>query len=284
MQTRTKAWLVSILLTAAMVQAQSTTLSACKGHILTVEEQLASTEAASKCDGMSPACERISKDTNYVVFVGTVTEVTEAPAKMMLDGACTDTTVQTVTLLVKESLSGTLPASISLHGGYINGYWFRKKETVLVFARKLPDGSFLASGCQTSSMASPLDWPIKDDLAYLRSRDKLPPTSSLFGNTWAVLPPEVNDKAGAVGFGGQSLTITGPITSKVTTSKNGEFRLDNLPPGKYHLHLDSSLPTYPSLDQETEILPRGCAEIRFYIESEADYKRIASSFLRPGSK
>jgi hypothetical protein len=94
----------------------------------------------------------------------------------------------------------------------------------------------------------------------------------------------VNDKASAVGFGNQSLTIDGPVATKITTSKEGDFRLDNLPPGKYTLHLDSSLHVEPALDQQAEILPKGCAAVRFYIESNADYKRITSSILKARAK
>lgn len=280
---RTKVWLASFLLVAGGTHAQQTTPSMCESQPLSIEEQLASVQASSKCDGMSPACERISKDSDDLIFVGTVTKLTEAPGEMYIDDACTDTTVQTVTLLVKESFSGPLPQTITVHAGYINGYWFQPNTTALVFARKLPDGTIFVSGCQTTPIGS---WfpETKEDLAYLRSRDKLPPTGSLIGNTWAVLPPNVNDKAMAVGFGGQSLTIDGPISTKITTSKAGEFRLDNLPPGKYALHLASSLRVYPALDQQAEILPKGCAEIRFYIESETDYKRIVSSILKPRGK
>ncbi|HEY4380601.1 MAG TPA: carboxypeptidase-like regulatory domain-containing protein [Acidobacteriaceae bacterium] len=274
---RTKVSLVSYLLIAAFAQGQPASPPVCQGKPLSIEAQAAS--APSKCDGMSPACERISKTSNYLIFVGTVTHIAEAPAPMLLDGACAETKVQTVTLQVKESLSGSLPTTITIHGGYINGYWFRLKETALVFARRFSDGSVLASGCQTEPIGA---WfpETNQDLAYLRSRDKLPPTSSLLGNTWAVLPPEINDKAGAVGFGGQSLTISGPVSSRVTTSRNGEFRIDNLPPGKYTIHLDSPLHVYPAVEQQTDLLPKGCAEIRFYIESEADYKRITSAILK----
>jgi hypothetical protein len=232
---------------------------------------------------MSPACERISKTADDLIFVGTVIKVVEAPAMMLLEGTCTDTKVQTVTLLVKESFSGSLSQTITVRAGYINGYWFKPKETALVFARKLPDGTIFVSGCQTEPLGS---WfrRTSEDLVYLRSRNKLPPTGSLLGYTWVVLPPAVNDKAIAVGFGNQSLTIDGPVSTKITTSNNGEFRLDNLPPGKYTLHLDSSLPVYPALDQQAEILPKGCAEIRFYIESEAEYKRIMSSIQKARAK
>jgi hypothetical protein len=276
---RTKVWLVSFLLIAGGAQTQQPTPSICKGQLLSVEEQLASAQASSKCDGMSPACERIPRDPDDLIFVGAVVKLTEAPGEMLLDGTCTDTKVQTVTLLVKESFSGSLPQTVTVHAGYINGFWFQPKTTALVFARKLSDGTIFVSGCQTEPIG---DWfpEAKEDLAYLRSRDRLPPTGSLFGNTWAVLPPEVNDKAIAVGFGSQPLTISGPVSTKVTTSMNGEFRLDNLPPGKYTIHLDSSLHVEPALDQQAEILPKGCAEIRFYIESEADYKRITSSILK----
>jgi hypothetical protein len=232
---------------------------------------------------MSPACERISKAADNLIFVGTVTKLTEAPATMLLEGVCTETTAQTVTLLVKESFSDFLSPTITVRAGYINGHWFKPKETALVFARKLPDGAIFVSGCQTEPVAA---WfpQTNEDLAYLRSRDKLPPTSSLFVNTWVVLPPDANDKAVSLGLGGQSLTVDGPISTKITTSKDGEFRVDNLPPGKYTLHLDSSLPVYPALDQQAEILPKGCAEIRFYIESETEYKRILSSIPKAGAK
>jgi len=280
---RAKVWLASFLLIAGGAHAQQPTPSMCKGQPLSIEEQSASTQASAKCDGMSPACERIPKDSDDLIFVGTVTKLTEAPGEMLLDGACTDTTVQTVTLLVKEKFSGSLPATITVHAGYVNGHWFEPKETALVFAKKMPDGTFFVSGCQTEPIAN---WSptAKDDLAYLRSRDKLPPTGSIFGNTWAVLPPAVNDKAIAVGFGGQSLTVSGPVSSRITTSKNGEFRLDNLPPGKYKIHLDSPLHVESGVDQGAEILPKGCAVTSFYIESESDYKRITSSILKARPK
>jgi hypothetical protein len=279
---RTKAWLASFLLIPCIAQARPAAPPICKGQPLSIEEQAAS--APSACDFRAPACERIPKDSDNLTFVGTVTKLTEAPGEMYINDACTDTTVQTVTLLVKESFSGSLPQTITVHAGYINGYWFQPKTTVLVFARKLSDGTIFVYSCQTSRIGIPYDSMTKESLAYLRSRDKLPPTGSLFGNTWAVLPPKVNDKAPAVGFGGQSLTIDGPVSTKITTSKDGEFRLDNLPPGKYTLHLASSLPVYPALNQQAEILPKGCAEISFYLESETDYKRIISSILKPPAK
>jgi hypothetical protein len=281
---RTKAWLASLLLIAGGAIAQQPTPSVCKGHPLSIEEQLASAQASSKCDGMSPACERIPKDSDDLIFVGTVTKLTEAPGEMYIDDACTDTTVQTVTLLVKESFSGRLPQTVTVHAGYINGYWFQPKTTALVFAKKLSDGTIFVSGCQTSRVSVPLDWPTKEDLAYLRSRDKLPPTGSLLVNTWVVPNPAVNDKAVAVGFGSQALTINGPVSTRITTSTTGEFRLGDLPPGKYNLHLNSSLHVEPGLGQQTEILPKGCAAIRFYIESDTDYRRIVSSILKSPAK
>jgi hypothetical protein len=232
---------------------------------------------------MSRACERISKATDDLIFVGTVIKLTEAPATMLLEGVCTETTVQTVTLLVKESFSGSLDHTITIRAGYINGYWFKAKDTALVFATKLKDGTIFASGCRTVPVGT---WfpEINEDLAYLRSRDKLPPTGSLFINTWLVPPPAVNDKAVSVGFSGQSVTIDGPISTKITTSKGGEFRLDNLPPGKYTVQLDSLLPAYPALIQQAELLPKGCAEVRFFLESEVEYRRIISSVLKAGAK
>jgi hypothetical protein len=276
---KAKVSLASLLLTAAVAQAQPSVPPVCNGRPLTVEAQAAS--MPRKCDGMAPACERISKASEDVIFTGTVTQVIEAPGQMLLDGACTETTVQTVTLLVKESFSGSLPKAIVVKAGYINGYWFRPKETALIFARRLPDGTIFVSGCQTKPIGTRFP-EAKEDLAYLRLRDKLPPTGSLFGNTWVELPPDVSDKGIAVGFGGQTLSIDGPVSSKVRTSKAGDFRLDNLPPGKYTLHLDSPLHVEPALDQVAEILPKGCAEISFYIESEADYKRITSAMLKAG--
>jgi hypothetical protein len=276
-----RAWLGSILLIAGMAKAQSAAPPRCNGQPLTVEAQAASIPA--ECNGVAPACERIPKSANDIIFTGTVTKLTESPASMLLEGACTETTVQTVTLQVKESFSGSLPRTITVRAGYINGHWFRPKETALVFARKLPDGVIFVSGCRTEPIG---DWfpSAKEDLAYLRSRDKLSPTGSLFGYTWVIPPRSMNDKAIAVSFGGQSLTITGPVSKSITTSKNGEFRLENLPAGTYTLHLDSSLPAYPGLDQQAEVFPKGCAEINFYIESATDYNRITSSMLKARAK
>jgi hypothetical protein len=279
---RTKVWLTSLVLLAGTAQAQLHVPPACKGQPLSIEAQTASVPSA--CDYRAPACERIPKDPDDLIFVGTVTKLTEALGQMVLNGSCTDTTVQTVTLLVKERFSGSLPQTITVHAGYTNGYWFQPRETALVFARKLSDGTIFVSACQTSRIGIPYDSRTKEGLAYLRSRDRLPLTGRLFGNTYAVLPPNVDDKAPALGFGDQSLTIDGRVSTKITTSKDGGFHLDNLPPGKYTLHLASSLPVYPALDQQAEILPKGCAEIRFWIESEADYKRILSSILKPPAK
>ena len=147
--------LLASLTFALTANAQSSATPVCKGHPLTPEAQFAS--APPKCDNIAPACERIPNGTDDLIFIGTVTQLTEAPTQMLLDGKCTETTVQTVTLLVKETFSGPL-------------------------------------------------------------------------------------------------------------------------------HLESSSPVNPSADQEAEILPKGCAEINFYIESATDYNRIISSILKTREK
>lgn len=279
---KTSALLVSLLLMSGILEAQARTPS-CQGQPLSIEAEAASIGAASNCNGMAPACERLPKLAEDLVFVGVVTKMTESPARMMLNGVCEDSIAQTVTLAVQESFSGGLPHTITVRAGYTNGHWFHPKEVALVFAKTLSDGTRLASGCHTETIGT-WNLPAKQALAYLRSRDKLPPTGSLFGFTYAVPPPSVNDRAIPFGFGNQSLTITGPISAKLKSTMNGSFRLDGIPPGSYMIHLDSPWNVEPARDQLAVILPKGCAEIHFVVDSGDDYRRITGAYRKSRAK
>jgi hypothetical protein len=63
---------------------------------------------------------------------------------MVLNGKCSKTFLQTVTVKVGESFVGNASGTITIRAGDINGFYFRSREKLLVFARRQADGTLIA--------------------------------------------------------------------------------------------------------------------------------------------
>jgi len=251
----------------------------CTGLKAVTTAELSQREEVACKLNLAPACERIPQLSDQAIFVATVQKIVETEGRILLDGHCDRTKIQTVTVQVKESFSGPLPTNLVLHAGDLNGEYFNKGETAIIFAKRLNDGTYSVSGCSGTTPVGK-DWPeSKEDLEYLRSRDKLPLTSSIMGAIFVVPPEDGVHKWMGIGFGNQTLAISGPRSIQVTTAKTGEFKIDDLPPGAYTVHIGSSKRVFPSAEQQVNLKAKGCAHIEFGIESAEDYREAVKRFV-----
>jgi hypothetical protein len=283
--------LCSGLLLSATAFGQLTAAD-CKGIQPTPTELLVQhDEPLCRYSVYAPSCERIPNLHADAVFIGTVIRLEKNAGRAMVNGECSNVSVETATVRTKESFTGPLPETVIIHSGTVNGYYFNHNETALIFANKNPDGTFSVSGCGgTKSMTEwythgPRENPqANEDIAYLRSRASLPPAGRIFGNVEVTLPESMSHMNPAFGFGNQHVILNGASSQQAITPRSGEFSFDNLPPGKYFIRIDSLKRVSPFPDSTVTVPPRGCAKVNFYIESAEDYRNILASFKKASSR
>lgn len=78
---------------------------------------------------LKPSCQRLPHYLNQTIFTGTATRVIPAEGKALVDGECSYTSLQTVTVAVKEVFSGNPPKILTFPAGDINGAYFDEKRT-----------------------------------------------------------------------------------------------------------------------------------------------------------
>jgi len=199
---------------------------------------------------------------DQTIFTGTATRVVDSEGRALLNGECSRTLLQTVTIAVKQVFSGHLPQTLTFHAGDINGAYFTQKVTYLIIGDQKPDGTFVANSLVTKPVAE-----AEDDLAFLRSIPKRAPTAELFGGAFTTYPyPHDNvipiaDRRTE----GLRLSVKGPAQIETTTGPDGQFKLTGLTPGHYTVQLETDTPTVTGRTQTVDVAPRGCAEINFYI-------------------
>lgn len=163
---------------------------------------------ACSCGEPPPPCEAFQNAP--VVFIGKVTEVTEASGS------------QEATFAVSEKLKGGPSDTEIIEGGGMCGTVFQKGKTYIVYAGA-GGGRLSASLCGRSATID----RAKDDVAYARSAGKR--TLAMLDGAVAV-----TDAQGTkIRRAGVEVRVR-DTKHRVRTDKNGRYKLE-LPPGKYTL-------------------------------------------------
>lgn len=258
---KTKALVLSPLLLICM-QSHSAQLHPkdCAGAPVYTTASLEARDAADVALNGKPACQRIPHYFDQMIFTGTAIRVLSSEGRAMLNGECSKTLLQTVTIKPKETFFRHTPQTLTIHAGDINGFYFKTNGTYLIIGRQQPDGTFALNRVATKPTAE-----AKDDLVYLRSFRQRPPSADIFGSVFAVYAPP-NDMAIPMAKL-QPLTVakTGPANFEIRTDDTGQYRLSGLPAGHYAITLKTDLPIQSDRIQTVDVAPRGCAEINFYI-------------------
>jgi hypothetical protein len=180
----------------------------------------------------------------------------------------------------KGNLKGEISVSIDSHINTSCGpYALIRGEKYLVYAY----GSLnnLSTGvCTRTSLLTNAD--ITEDLNFLRN---LPPVGSggtLSGNIWSAVKEETEPMAGIQVLIKDS---KGQVVGNVMTDKEGEFKLEKLPAGKYKV--EPIFPRHYADYQQNKMVTvpdRGCVEVGF--ETKIDGRisgRVFDSKGRPAS-
>jgi Prealbumin-like fold domain len=213
----------------------------------------------------APACQRIRPASTDVIFIGTVLGIKESDGHMILNGECVKTLLQTVTLRVDESLVGKETGTTTVKAGDINGFYFQSRKRFLVFAQRDRDGTLSVTGCGgTKRLAD-----AKADIDYLRAWNNLPSGATIYGN--AFIRTNRDDPQRMVIFKAKALsqasvTIAGLKTFTVSTNSKGQFEVDGLPPGTYQVTIVVPYVTWPAKSTRVEVVDRGCADVKFYVD------------------
>ena len=230
--------------------------------------------AECSLDPRAPACQRIRPDSSHPIFAGTVMSITESDGHMLLDGHCTQTSLQTVKVRVDKTYFGSTGAVVTIHAGDINGFYFNSHRRYLVYARPQPDGSFAVTSCGGTKLLKDAG----DDISYLEHWNSLPKTVSIFGSTLLDHPDRgrmVN--LAATSLASQEVIVNDPVVRKLTTDRSGAFQATGLPPGTYTVTVNIGSHTWHDRSQTVTIVERGCAKVDFV----AMPSRLADGSLPP---
>jgi hypothetical protein len=239
---------------------------------------------AGECTAVeAPVCQRIRPASTNAIFTGTVLGIKESDGHMILNGECVKTLPQTVTLRVDESFVGNETGNMIVKAGDINGFYFRSKKKFLLFVRREADGTLLVTGCGgTKELAD-----AKADVDYLRTWNNLPSGATIYGD--ALIRTSRDEPRRMVVFkakalSGASVTITGLKTSAVSTDSMGRFKVDGLPPGIYQVGIDVPYVTWRAKSQRVEVVDRGCAAVKFFIDPFAPKSDNSTNHDSPNTK
>jgi hypothetical protein len=213
----------------------------------------------------APACQRIRPASTNAIFIGTVLSIRESDGRTVLNGECAKTLLQTVTVKVGESFVGNASGTVTIKAGDINGFYFRRHERFLIFARLQAGGTFEVTSCGGTKKLH----DAANDVDYLRSWASRPQGADLFGQAWIRVDKDHPEHM--VGFLGRGLTgakvsVLGPKAVNLVTDKLGHYEVPNLPHGKYEVSIDVPFATYPAKSQTVDLVERGCAEVNFHVD------------------
>lgn len=199
------------------------------------------------------------------MFVGRVIHVENQDGSLMVDGHCDKTLLQTVKVGVTEQLLGTVGATVTLHAGDLNGYYFTTGRSYFNFRRSHEGWNVHVSGYGQTKLLT----DARDDIAYIRSYPTHPSGSEIFGQAWGTESPE-EDRRMMVprmrAMKGTKIAIRGQKDYEVTVDSKGMYRIDALPPGKYEVTLQEKSLVWPSASQTVEVLDKGCAAVNFRVD------------------
>lgn len=238
---------------------------------------LCSASEASACScafGGSAPCQDYWK--TDAVFVGTVV----GSSKITTDEGTYKSNRRVVRMTVEQPLKGIEGAAAEVVTGWGDsdcGYGFKTGASYIVYAhRGEKDGRLYTGICtRTRPLAE-----AGEDLAFIRGLSTAAPTGSVFGR---VVRRNYEWEEGELVFKpvtGAGITVEdGGASREVKTDAEGRFRFEALAAGKHKitLRLPPGLTYGSSKDEdekgtvfaEAEIAARGCAQVEFYLESDA---------------
>lgn len=248
-----------------------------------------SASEASACTcafGGSAPCQDYWK--TDAVFVGRVV----GSSKITIDDGIYKISRRLVRMTVEQPLKGVEGAEAEVvtgWGGGDCGYEFKTGASYIVYAgRDEKDGRLYTGICtRTRPLAE-----AGEDLSFIRSLSTAAPTGSVFGR---VVRRNYEWKEGELVFkpvAGVGLSIEdGGASREMKTDAQGRFRFEGLAAGKHNitLRLPPGLTYGSSKDEDekgavfakAEIAERGCANVEFYLESDA---RVAGRAVDAGGQ
>lgn len=209
------------------------------------------------------------------VFSGTVV----SSGKINLDQGPYKSDMRLLHMTVDQPIRGVQTVAVDLltgWGGGDCGYEFKVGQRYLVYAyRDEKDNRLSTSICTRTRSLADAD----DDFAFFKGLATAAPRGLIFGrvgkrnhewkegDNWYKPVPDAE------------LTIEGEAAQyQAQSDAKGEFRVDNIPPGKYRVKL--KLPPglirnelmkdegANTVENEVEVVAQGCAQSEFYLESE----------------
>lgn len=232
---------------------------------------------ACTCAGEPPPCEAFSGAT--AVFVGVVLDAAQQKEHKNEDGTTSVYDVGSIRFQVTEAFSGVTSSIVVISsgtGGADCGYWFKRRESYLVYAFGEPE-QLSTSFCTRTA-------PISDageDLVFLRNLPKTGTGGALFGVVNRVVgdvehgPTEVSPMVGV------KVIIEGArVRRELFTDADGRYGANGLPEGEYDVRLDipanlASISRGDTADrygtysghEKTRVYDRGCIRNDFGVQS-----------------
>jgi hypothetical protein len=201
------------------------------------------------------------------VFTGQVIEITSTPSD---DERLPGYRQKLVRFAVGESfrgVSGTLVDAITGNGGGDCGYPFKVGNSYLVYAYRNPkDNKLHANIC---SRTRPLS-EAGEDLEYIRNLAKAEAGATVSGVVNRYRRVKADDSYQPPGpLSGIRVIVEGNGKSvEAVTDNTGQYRITNLPPGKYKVRLTVPEGLWISeAERGLEVQDKGCAFVGFTLEA-----------------
>ena len=210
-----------------------------------------------------PACQRLSTDASPLIFTATVDKIVSRDGELVIDGKCSKTLLQTVTLRRIEVFRGQVPEVLTLEAGDLNGFYFTSHHRYLVFAFYRADGKLAVDGYgHTRAMKE-----AAEDVAYMRSFAGLPSAGEIFGDAYRN-DAKLDERRMMVLPLGKPLTgtivsVSGAVQRQTKIDRQGHYRFGDLPPGELTIELHSGPNVVWGAKRKVNLSPRRCAKVDF---------------------
>lgn len=205
------------------------------------------------CSPPPPPCQAFFE--TPMVFLGTVIEVLEVR----------DNRPVRVRMRIDVSYKGVKEKTLTLFDdGMCNGPDLQLGEQYLMYTRRAANGDVPSRGCTRSRHVK----YAQEDLEYLSSLRHAAPTAAIFGKVIEVVQGRDGDLPTIAGV---RVEADGPAGRHATlTDAEGRYAFEGLEPGMYKVDVykpgfASLVGRFGSFAPETEVDPRGCAQLDLYM-------------------